>query len=84
LAITWAKHSKNFDNDVKYSQKLNVCKLAAANALDHLADMGGIMQDDSTEKSFNVDQLRSRAESLREPIYEVWNERPTLFIGRSS
>lgn len=84
LAITWIKHSKNFDANVRYSQKLNVCKLAASNALDHLADMGGMMADDTTDKNFDVDQLRSRAEGLRSEVIDVWNERPTLFIGRGS
>jgi len=79
LNITWANYSVDFD-DVKFGKQRDVIKLAQANMLDHLADTTSIISDSTMDISINYSDLRSRADELRNPIIEKWNEIPDIIL----
>lgn len=83
LAVTWASYSRDFDT-VKQTQKLRVCKLASAYALEYMASMGSIMEDNSQEKQFNIGELKAKSEELRTEVMEFWNSLPNVQLMRGS
>lgn len=80
LAVTWAKYSNDFDNDVLYTRKLDVVTLAQANLLDHLCDVSGMITDSALDQQINVADLRNRATELRTKIIDKWGEEAIAIV----
>ena len=79
ISIAWAARSNNFD-DVKQTQRMNVVKLAQAYLLRHLAYLGSMMIDTTSEKQINVDALQSNAERLETQVVEFWDSIPDILV----
>lgn len=83
LLIVWAKMSYDF-NKVKPTQIFNVIDLSKAYLLRHLATVGSLITDQSSEKQINSDALNSLAERLEDKVFELWNEFPDVVALRFS
>lgn len=79
--ITWAKRSNCFE-DIEYERQFDVVKLAQANLLLHLSDTTGIITDSAAEATVNSDALKTRAEDLRNEVYEKWEQFPDVILMR--
>lgn len=83
VAITWAKMSRDF-SDVRVTQRLHTLKLAGANYLEYIADVGALMDDTTAEKKIDAQALKDRAEKLRTEVMDLWNKLPHPVLFRSS
>lgn len=79
ISIAWAKRSDDF-SQVKQTQRMNVIKLAQAYLLRHLAYLGSMMIDSTSEKQINVDALQSNAERLENSVIEFWDSIPDTIV----
>lgn len=82
LNITWAKYSENFA-DVRFERRNDVVKLCQAELLHHLADSASILADSGLEVTINTDALKSRADELRDGIWERWDEEKDIILHHS-
>lgn len=77
ITVAWAKRSNDFSH-VKETQRMNVIKLAQAYLLRHLAYLGSMMVDSTSEKQINVDALQSNADRLESSVIELWDSIPDV------
>jgi hypothetical protein len=73
LQVDWALWSNNFE-DVRYQQIENVIKLSQSYVLRQVADLTGLMTDADVSISMNAEELKTKADDLREKVFEEWNE----------
>jgi len=80
--IEWAKYSLDFSN-VKFTQKLNVIKLAQYYLLRHLADTASIVSDTNLDININTDELKTKSDELREQVFEEWEQYIDIVLVRT-
>jgi len=82
VQIEWAKYSLDFAN-VKFQQNMNVIRLCQYYLLKHLADTSSIITDSNLDIAINSDELKTKADELREMVMDQWEQYTDIVLIRT-
>jgi hypothetical protein len=82
IYIEWAKYSLNFSK-VKFQQTMNVIKLCQSYLLNHMADTANIVSDSGLDININADELKTKAEELRDEVTTEWEQYTDIVLIRT-
>lgn len=83
VEIVWAKWSNNFE-DIDYPRRKEVLKLAQSYLLDHWVRSVSLIDDGNTDQTLNFIDAQTKADALKQEVYDLWNKLQDPVVMRSS